>query len=116
MSILQRGDDDYFVFFQQLHQYIYAVLRMCTPYHNKLYVSRVDHCSYHIPERPFVGSPTLASYSPPAHAGVEILVDHYERMQRESILSEVNGPDCLEKNNASANTHIDLENHGTPKI
>lgn len=106
LTILQRGDDDYFVFFQQHHQHIFVVIRMCTPYNKQLYVSiQMDHCSFNIPDTPFVGSTTLANYAPPTHAGVEISAerlkgmieeaDHFDKMQRSFILSDVNGPDCL---------------------
>lgn len=65
----------------------------------------MDHCSYRIPETPFIGSQELERYRPPQHTGLEISqdrllgliaeADHYAKLQQSSILSQVNGPDCL---------------------
>ncbi|APG78672.1 RNA-dependent RNA polymerase [Beihai rhabdo-like virus 2] len=51
---LQRGEEDRFVFFQQLFQHIMAGLRLCDPVPNRVYaIVEMRHCSYLIPENDF---------------------------------------------------------------
>lgn len=57
---LQRGSEDRYIFFQQLHQHIFSVLRLIDPPRNKFSVEvRLDHCSYLVDDEPFKGEPNL---------------------------------------------------------
>lgn len=58
-TILQRGEEDRFVSFQQLFQHIYGALRFCRPYNHRIQaVIALDHCSYLIPKSEY-NSPQL---------------------------------------------------------
>merc|ERR1719431_1817734 len=51
---LQRGEDDRYIFFQQLFHWIFTVLRWTEPLTNLFAVEvRLDHCGYIIPEQSF---------------------------------------------------------------
>ncbi|QKI29233.1 hypothetical protein 4 [Solanum melongena rhabdo-like virus] len=57
-TALQRGEEDRYVFFQQLFHHIYGALRFCTPYQHRLQaIIRLDHCSYLIDKSPFQAPP-----------------------------------------------------------
>nr|WPV62316.1 MAG: RNA-dependent RNA polymerase [Wufeng shrew peropuvirus 1] len=53
-TALQRGEEDRFVYFQGIFQFISAGLRFCS-YHARRWLMcvRVDHCGYLIPKNPF---------------------------------------------------------------
>ncbi|KAI4485715.1 hypothetical protein M0802_012576, partial [Mischocyttarus mexicanus] len=54
---LQRGEEDRFIFFQQLFHHIYSALRICKPYNHRLVATvRLDHRSYLIPEAKYQAS------------------------------------------------------------
>ncbi|APG78705.1 RNA-dependent RNA polymerase [Hubei rhabdo-like virus 6] len=105
-TALQRGEEDRFVFFQQLYHHIYSVLRFCTPYKNRFGVRiRLDHCSYLIPKSQF--------HSPPLYLpGQASLIDglvldnerknllqkeatHYLSVMSNTILYKSHGEDIL---------------------
>jgi len=57
-TLLQRGEEDRFVFFQQAYHHIYSSLRFCKPYKQRFgVIIRMDHCSYIIPSSQFNSPP-----------------------------------------------------------
>ncbi|MBQ1575257.1 MAG: hypothetical protein IIZ78_29340, partial [Clostridiales bacterium] len=57
-TVLQRGEEDRYVFFQQLFHHLYGALRFCVPYRNRVQaIVRLDHCSYLIDKTPFQAPP-----------------------------------------------------------
>lgn len=50
-TALHRGEEDRFVFFQQIFHHILSALRFCTPYTHRILANiELDHCSYLIPQ------------------------------------------------------------------
>nr|UVF62181.1 MAG: RNA-dependent RNA polymerase [Bat faecal associated arto-like virus 1] len=103
---LQRGEEDRFVFFQQLFHHIYGVLRFCSPYHRKIYAKvRLDHCSYLIPDARYT-SPIIHVPGRDKLFGGLILdeprrlqllqeAEHFTRVMSNSLLKQLTGVEVL---------------------
>nr|UVF62186.1 MAG: RNA-dependent RNA polymerase [Bat faecal associated arto-like virus 4] len=105
-TILQRGEEDRFVFFQQLYHHIYGVLRFCHPYTHQIQVDvRLDHCSYIIPTTSFNAPPLCISgqdklvgglvLDPSRQSALESEAAHYTNVMAQSILYNVNKTSIL---------------------
>ncbi|UVF62185.1 MAG: RNA-dependent RNA polymerase [Bat faecal associated arto-like virus 2] len=103
---LQRGEEDRFVFFQQLFHHIYGVLRFCRPYKRKIFATiRLDHCSYLIPEAKYSSPPIHVPGKDKLFGGL-ILDDvrkdqlmseaeHFTQVMSRSILNQLTGDEVL---------------------
>jgi len=105
-TLLQRGEEDRFVFFQQAYHHIYSALRFCKPYNYRFGVTiRMDHCSYVIPSSQFIAPPL---YLPGQHTLIGGLVldnerkaslraeaDHFTNIMSNSVLKKGTGEEIL---------------------
>ncbi|APL97667.1 putative RNA-dependent RNA polymerase [Pteromalus puparum negative-strand RNA virus 1] len=105
-TALQRGEEDRFVFFQQLFHHIYGALRFCNPYKRKIYATiRLDHCSYLIPEARYSAPPIHMPGRDKLFGGLildptrkEQLVreaEHFTSVMSKSLLTLLTGEEIL---------------------
>jgi len=65
-TLLQRGDNDRFIFYQPIFHFGFGLLRLCHPYKHRIQLEiRLDHCSYKTPEPHFeVAKPGIQQIGP----------------------------------------------------
>jgi len=81
---LSRGTDDYFIFYQELFQHIFARLRFTTPIQSPFSVQiNMDCCSYRVDMLPFSLSEELHFPLAPKAFILDFSPDHLARIKKE---------------------------------